>query len=45
MGEYTVDLSKYGWFPDLLPSEAGEIESSDDDSDVEAREDAAAYHT
>ena len=33
MGDYTVDLSKYGWFPDMLPSEAGQVESSDDDDE------------
>lgn len=24
MGEFSVDLSIYGWFPDQLPSEAAE---------------------
>lgn len=38
MGQYTVDLAKYGWFPDVLPSESDQVESSED-------EDAAAYHT
>lgn len=40
MGQYTIDLSKYGWFPDVLPSETGLVESSDEED-----EDAAAYHT
>ncbi|KAA8615765.1 methylated DNA-protein cysteine methyltransferase [Pyrenophora tritici-repentis] len=29
MGLYTVDLDEYGWFPDMLPSEAALVESSD----------------
>ena len=41
MGEFIVDLDKFGWFPDMLPSEAGLVESSDD----EEKEDEAAYHT
>ncbi|OAL00834.1 DNA binding methylated-DNA--cysteine S-methyltransferase [Phaeosphaeriaceae sp. SRC1lsM3a] len=41
MGQYTIDLAKYGWFPDVLPSEADLVESSDAEED----EDAAAYHT
>jgi methylated-DNA-protein-cysteine methyltransferase related protein len=40
MGEYIVDFSKYGWFPDVLPSEAGLVESSDEEDEEEA-----AYHT
>lgn len=40
MGQYTVDLGEYGWFPDILPSEAGLVESSDEEA-----EDEAAYHT
>jgi hypothetical protein len=40
MGQYTIDLARYGWFPDVLPSEAGLVESSDEED-----EDAAAYHT
>ncbi|KAF2006908.1 hypothetical protein P154DRAFT_517364 [Amniculicola lignicola CBS 123094] len=43
MGELTVDLSKYGWFPEMLPSETGQVESSDGE-DEEAAEDEAAYH-
>jgi methylated-DNA-protein-cysteine methyltransferase-like protein len=39
MSQYTIDLAKYGWFPDVLPSEASLIESSEED------EEAAAYHT
>ena len=23
LGEYQIDLTKYGWFPDVLPSEEG----------------------
>lgn len=40
MGEFTVDFTKFGWFPDVLPSEAALVESSDEDD-----EDEAAYHT
>jgi methylated-DNA-protein-cysteine methyltransferase-like protein len=40
MGQYTVDFKVYGWFPDILPSEEGLVESSDDED-----EEAAAYHT
>lgn len=40
MGEFTVDLGRFGWFPDVLPSEAGAVESSDEEA-----EDEAAYHT
>ena len=40
MGQYTIDFSEYGWFPDTLPSEAGLVESSDEEA-----EDEAAYHT
>ena len=41
MGQYTVDFRDYGWFPDELPSEAGLVESSAEETD----EEAAAYHT
>jgi methylated-DNA-protein-cysteine methyltransferase-like protein len=41
MGQYTIDLAQYGWFPDVLPSESGLVESSDEEED----EEAAAYHT
>jgi methylated-DNA-protein-cysteine methyltransferase-like protein len=40
MGQYTIDLVRYGWFPDVLPSEAGLVESSDEED-----EETAAYHT
>jgi hypothetical protein len=26
MGEYSIDLSEYGWFPDMLPSEEDDEE-------------------
>jgi hypothetical protein len=39
MGQYSVDLAQYGWFPDTLPSEDGVVESSDDE-DGEAVSDA-----
>jgi hypothetical protein len=41
LGQYTVDLARYGWFPDVLPSESSLVESSEEEED----EDAAAYHT
>lgn len=28
MGEWWVDLGKFGWYPDRLPSEEGMTESS-----------------
>ena len=31
MGEYLIDLATYGWFPDVLPSEAAELSSDDED--------------
>jgi methylated-DNA-protein-cysteine methyltransferase-like protein len=40
MGQYTVDLARFGWFPDVLPSESGLVESSEEDD-----EEVAAYHT
>lgn len=40
LGEFTVDFGTYGWFPSVLPSEAGQVESSDEED-----EEAAAYHT
>ncbi|KAF2654486.1 hypothetical protein K491DRAFT_660037 [Lophiostoma macrostomum CBS 122681] len=43
MGQYTVEFGRFGWFPDILPSEAGLVESSDGED--EAAEDEAAYHT
>ena len=38
MGEFSVDLRQYGWFPDVLPSEAREIESSDEAGEDEDEE-------
>jgi hypothetical protein len=29
MGEYTVSLREYGWFPSRLPSELDEVEDSE----------------
>ncbi|KAF2226508.1 6-O-methylguanine DNA methyltransferase [Elsinoe ampelina] len=31
MGELSVNLGEYGWFPTMLPSEEAEIESSEDE--------------
>jgi len=45
MGQFTVDLSEYGWFPDMLPSEAELVEASDEEVDELVDEEAAAYHT
>lgn len=33
LGEYTIDLSTYGWFPDMLPSDAAEDASSSSSSE------------
>ena len=33
MGELSIDLATYGWFPEHLPSE--EVESSSSDEEVE----------
>ena len=33
MGQYTIDMGKYGWFPDVLPSESGLVESSGEEED------------
>ena len=56
LGEFSVDLQAHGWFPDMLPSEEGEVEGESSDSDGEEEleeegeaeaedEEAAAYHT
>jgi len=34
LGEYTIDFSVYGWFPDMLPSEEAEL--SDDEAAEES---------
>ena len=34
MGDYSVDLNSYGWFPDLLPSEE-QAEDSEGESEAE----------
>ncbi|KAF2133575.1 hypothetical protein P153DRAFT_382007 [Dothidotthia symphoricarpi CBS 119687] len=39
MRQYTVALADYGWFPDVLPSEAALVESSDEE------EEEVALHT
>lgn len=31
LGELTVDFSRFGWFPDILPSEAAEASDSADE--------------
>ncbi|KZF21231.1 DNA binding methylated-DNA--cysteine S-methyltransferase [Xylona heveae TC161] len=33
LGEFTVDFSRYGWFPSVLPSEAAEEASSSEGED------------
>lgn len=30
MGQYSVSLGEYGWFPEVLPSEAALVESNDE---------------
>jgi methylated-DNA-protein-cysteine methyltransferase related protein len=32
MGDFSIDLQRYGWFPDRLPSEEGEESDSESDS-------------
>ena len=32
LGELTVDLDAYGWFPEFLPSEGDEANESEEDS-------------
>lgn len=39
MGEYEIDLHRYGWFPSHLPSRAAE---SSDESDGDEPEERAA---
>ena len=31
LGELTIDLVKYGWFPDVLPSEKTEAKESEEE--------------
>lgn len=38
MGEMYVDLARYGWFPDRLPSEEG-LTEEEDSEDGESGED------
>lgn len=43
MGEMYVDLARYGWFPDRLPSEEGLTEDSEDgDEEEEVGEDGSS---
>lgn len=35
LGEYTIDFASYGWFPEVLPSDLAEDESSSDDASDE----------
>jgi methylated-DNA-protein-cysteine methyltransferase-like protein len=39
MSEYSIDLATYGWFPDVLPSEAAELSSDDEDDENESEAD------
>lgn len=34
LGELTVDLDAYGWFPDILPSEGAEANESEEEGDL-----------
>jgi methylated-DNA-protein-cysteine methyltransferase-like protein len=38
MSEYSIDLATYGWFPDVLPSEAAELSSDDEDDEDDENE-------
>jgi methylated-DNA-protein-cysteine methyltransferase-like protein len=31
MGEFSIDLSEYGWFPDRLPGEESDSDAADGD--------------
>lgn len=31
LGELIVDFAEHGWFPDILPSEAGQDDEQDED--------------
>jgi hypothetical protein len=33
MGEFHVDFTRYGWFPKYLPSEEGNGEEDDEESE------------
>lgn len=35
LGEYTVDFASHGWFPEVLPSDLAEDESSSDEEESE----------
>lgn len=35
MGEFTIDLLDFGWFPDFLPSEAAEHDEDEDKEDAD----------
>ena len=35
LGEMSVDLVEYGWFPDVLPSEEGDFEEESGQEDGE----------
>lgn len=36
MGEHSIDLAEYGWFPVMLPSDAESLDSSDGSDDDNA---------
>lgn len=36
LGEYTIDFAVFGWFPDILPSDLAEDETSSEDDNDEA---------
>lgn len=36
LGEYTIDFDQFGWFPDILPSDLAEDETSSEDESDEA---------
>ena len=40
LGEFSVDLKEYGWFPSMLPSEAGGA-NADEGEEIEEDEEAA----
>lgn len=38
MGDFYIDMTRYGWFPVRLPSEEGESESDSDENSQEEGE-------
>lgn len=37
MGDYTVDMGRFGWFPEMLPSEEAEAGEESEEDEQQAR--------